>query len=333
MTSSEFERLSEFYPFSDDVLERVERAAHRQDGLSWPEYQRRFNIPEPKIFRPRDGKPIEVVDLNSDRGQDVIVYHQPMACILDSNILSHVATLAAAQSEHRIIAVGNPGQLGRGSGKLSVAEAVRVWRGDFQPTVAPTLEYLNSQSITEASHVGESYGADKAIASAVSAEIYDSRAVRSIMVEPVSVVKAGIIKMGMTFMSTGKQGDRYLEPVRSRSSTFVSAEELRYKPWLYPFAMARLSNLAVAHALGLNGFENRVQTALSEDWALKIGIAWGTHSEFDETNRRGKIVSDLRAGYGADRVASLPLERQTHAMNLDIFLNAAIYSELLAETA
>jgi hypothetical protein len=331
---NEFERLSEKYAFDDDVLARVERAAHRQETLTWPEYERRYNIPQPGIFRPNYGKPIEVLDIKPRDYESVVVYHQPMACPIDANIALHAATLAAAQPESRIIAVGNPGSPGKGYGKLSIPQALEVWNGNLYPTVAPTLGYLAAEGIRRADQIGESYGADKAAAAAEHAGLYGVETIRAVMVEPVSVVKSGLIKMGWTFQSTSKHADKYLEPVRARSLTFKSAEKLRYRPKLYPIGVVgRLSNLAVGHALGMQGFEGRVNRAMEANHKLKTGISWGTDSEFDRNNRRFEITRRLIKKYGRDRVVPMPVVYETHAMNLDLFLNAAIYSQLLKETA
>jgi len=328
---SEVERLSAIHPFYDDVLESVERAARRQEGLSWPNYARRYGIPHPQIYLPRHGWPIEVLDISPKDYDTTLVYHQPMACPLNPEIMLHAATLAAVEPEKRIIAVGNPGPPGHGHGKLLASELGKVWKGDLYPTVIPTLDYLNAKSIKHADHIGESYGADKAAASLDYSEIYGVEVVRSVMIEPVSVVKAGLLKMGWTFRSTKKHKDRYLNPVRQRSDTLLSAEALTPGPYALG-VIGRLSNLAIAHALGLQGYRQRVDTALENNKALKVGVAWGTASEFDRTNQRFSIAHELIDEYSRDRVVPMPLNGETHAMSVDFFLNAAIYSQLLKET-
>jgi hypothetical protein len=330
---SKIDYLLNYYPFEDDVMDAVERAAQRQADTSWPEYKRRFSVPEPKVFEPKDSKPVEILDLVPLDYEDTVVYHQPMACALDSNIQLHIATLAAVLPEKRIIGVGNPGQPGHGYGKLSLKNAAKVWQGNLHPVVAGTLEYLDDQLLSSASHAGESYGADKAAASAEMAGIYDHNVVSTVMVEPVSVVKSGLIKMGLTFQSTSKYADKYLTPLRQVSRTFKSAESLKESSLGYAIGLARLSNLAIGNALGKEGFEGRVAKGLLQNPGMNTGIAWGTASEFDKHNERSKIVDSLCRDFGNDRVTPLTLEGQTHAMNLDIFLNAAIIAQLLKRTA
>ncbi|MBX4191075.1 hypothetical protein KW794_03220 [Candidatus Saccharibacteria bacterium] len=329
---NEFERLSKFYPFNDEVLARVEREATRQQDLTWPEYRRRFNIPDPLIYSPTDGKPVEVIDIKPRDYEDVLVYHQPMGCPLDSNISLHIATVAGILPQYRVIGIGNPGPPGRGYGKLSLQDIFRVWNDDLGPTVAPTLQYVNAQGVESAVHAGESYGAEKAAAAAENAFKYDSQATKSLMIEPVAVIKSGIIKMGLTFRSTSQHKEKYLEPIHQRSTTHKSAEATKVSMMEYNLSLIRLSNLAIAHALGRQDFEGRVERALTVNRDLKAGISWGTESEFDRDNEREKIIKRLQIHYGEARVVDLPLRGQTHAMNLDIFLNSTIISQLLLKT-
>ncbi len=329
---TEVDYLNRYYDFDDDVLDAVERAAYRQKDETWPEYKARYGIPEPIIFEPMDSKPIEVLDIAPSDFDGTIVYHQPMACALDSNIQLHVATLAAALPDKRVIGIGNPGKPGHGFGKLSARDALRVWQGDLRPAISGTLEYLNYQRLEAGIHTGESYGADKAAAAAENAYHYDHEAVRTIMVEPVSVMKSSLIRMGLTFQSTSKHAEKYLLPLRAQSQTFISAEQLKESAVGYAIGLARLSNLAVGSALGRKGFEQRVSNGLEQNPGMKVGIGWGTASEFDKDNEREVIISRLKEKFGEERIDALPLEGQTHAMNLDIYLNAAIITQLLKNT-
>ena len=66
---------------------------------------------------------------------------------------------------------------------------------------------------------------------------------------------------------------------------------------------------------------------------LKTGIAWGTASEFDKKNERERVITDLTGQFGKDRLTALPLNGQTHAMNLDPLLNSTIIAQILNEQA
>lgn len=324
---SEFKRLRQIYPFDHDVLDRVEQAAYRQEGIDWPLYARRYDIPQPTIFHPASGGPIEVLDIAPYDYDRTIVYHQPMACELNPEIMLHVATFAAVQPELRVIAVGNPGRPGSKYGKVPLSKLYDVWKGDLQPAIQPTLEYLESQKIiNEVDHIGESYGADKAAAA-----VEQAYAGRAAMIEPVSVAKAGLVKMGLIFRSTVQHKARYLRPVEQRSGVLVSAEDLT--TGIYELGViGRLSNLAIAHALGRGRYQQRLDTAMEANPDLKVGIAWGTASEFDRENQRDKITAYLLKKYSRDRVVRMPLKNETHAMVVDPLLNAAVYAQLLKET-
>lgn len=336
---SEVERLQKFYSFNDDVLARVEEAASLQEGVSFHEYAERLRLPDATWFEPRSGKHVEVLDIRPKDYESTLSFHLPMGCVLDSNMLMHVGTLAQVESDKRIVAVSNPGQPGRGSSKLSIRDSWRVSNDDLEPTVSSTLEYLLAQGIDKAAHSGISYGADKAAAASENAKNHEQQATHAIMVEPVSVVKRSstrigrLIKVGRVFQTTGKRGDRYLEPVRRRSSAFVSAERQKDSMVGYGIGLLRMSNLAIGMALGENGYEGRVGRAMYMNDGLRVGIAWGTASEFDKDDERAAIVRRLKARFTNRRVEGLPLDGQTHAMNLDIFLNAALIAQLLKKTS
>lgn len=336
---SEVERLQKFYSFDDDVLERVESAAAGQRGISFQEYVQKLRLPDLRRFRPRHGKPIEILDIKPNDYEETLSFHLPMGCRLDANMLMHAGTLAQVEKSKRIVAVSNPGQPLSGSGKLSLPEARRVWGDDLLPTVSPTLEYLMSEGVEEAAHSGVSYGGDKAAAASEHSVDYGQKTSRVIVVEPVSIVKRGItriqgaFKMGQLFQSTLEHYDECIEPVRRTSTAFVGAEKQKGSEIGYGLGLLRMSNLAVAGALGQDGFEGRIERAMHLNKDMRTGIAWGTASEFDKDDERAAIVRRLKARFTNRRVEGLPLDGQTHAMNLDIFLNAALIAQLLKKTS
>ena len=147
------------------------------------------------------------------------------------------------------------------------------------------------------------------------------------MVELVLVIKRGLIRMGATFISTSSQAEQYIGPLKQDSQTYTTAREAKESMAGYILGLARLSNLAVAHGLGKPNFENQINDILVDYANIKAGIAWGTKSEFDKNNLRRNIVGLLERAYPG-RVDGIELAGQTHAMNIDIFLNAALISQL-----
>jgi hypothetical protein len=87
--------------------------------------------------------------------------------------------------------------------------------------------------------------------------------------------------------------------------------------------LLRPSNVAIAHALSQDGFEGRVAGALNAQAEMRTDIIWGTESELATHGAMLGVTRRLHDQYG-DRVRATALEGQTHAMNCDIFLQAAI---------
>lgn len=322
---SSVEHLRSYYPFDDAVINRIEEVAHGQKGLSWPEYAAKHDIPHLINYEPRTGKRIEVLDIIPYDYDETLVYHQPMACRLDSNRQIHVATLAASAPTKRIISVSNPGTLFKGTSKIRLRDMPKVWGGDLQPAVEPTLEYINEEQIEATIHIGESYGSEKAAAAASHAWRYDQEVVHTIMTEPIRIAERGLINVARAFQQTSAHGDKYLGPVRELSQTFISAEDLKDSMALFAAGLlSRPSNIVIGKALGRSGFEEQVSTALDSQPEMKAEIIWGEKSELALNGLVFAASERLKAKYGEDRVGTMQLIGQTHAMNLDPFLNSAI---------
>src|ERR1035438_9736811 len=161
----ESERLHAYHNFDNDVVERVSEVADKQRNETWDTLK--GQLPDNQVFTPKGGKPVEVLDIVPKADYDgTHVYHLPMGNGLDENMTTRVATLSAAEPTKRIIAVGNPGAPGQASGKIKSRDLRSVWNGDLRAAIDPTLQYLNSQGIDTATHIGFSYGADRAATAA-----------------------------------------------------------------------------------------------------------------------------------------------------------------------
>lgn len=325
---SEQTRLGAYYPFDDDVLDIVSEVAERQRASKWQDIQ--TELPESKVFAPRYGKPIEVLDfLPFDYG-DTQVYHLPMGNTLDANMSLRVATLAAAEPTSRIIAVGNPGSLGRGHGKLRLKDAPEVWRGDLRPVIEPTMLYLEEQKIEEASHIGFSYGADRASASARHAYKYAQKVAHGIFMEPASVAKRSSLSLAMSFFSTAESLERYVQAANCRP--YEEARRLAASDGgslaNYALGLARASNLAIGHSLTKGGFGARAYTAMLLQPEMQADIIWGTASELSVNGLITAIAERLKKRFG-ERIDSMTLDAQRHAMGDDIFLHTAMILQAL----
>jgi pimeloyl-ACP methyl ester carboxylesterase len=336
---SEAERLSAYYPFDEDVLERVSQAADEQRSESWDTMSKK--VPKARIFDPRFGsKPVGVLDIIPKDHDGVQVYHLPMGNGLDENMTARIATLAATEPTKRIIAFGNPGAPGINTGKIEHhRNRKEVKKGDLRAAIDPALQYLAEREIDTATHIGFSYGADRAAASAQYANLYDQQVPQSILMEPASVQNRelfglkslGVLKLAADFGSTAKALDGYVKA--AGSDAYLEARKLAEKRGHgllgYTLGLARLSNIAIAQALAKDGFEGRVDAGLESQAQMRADILWGTDSELALNDLMVGITDRLIKKYGANRVGATALEDQKHAMGDDIFLHTAMVLQAL----
>jgi pimeloyl-ACP methyl ester carboxylesterase len=326
----EAERLQTYHPFDQDVLDDVSEVAERQRSQTWEEV--RTQLPNTEYFTPDGGKTIEVLDIKPKGGHDQTqVYHAPMGNGLDENITTRIAALAASQPNTRIITVGNPGAPGQNSNKLKVAQLLGVWMGDLRAAVDPTLQYLAKNGVETATHIGYSYGADKAATAAQHAGQYDQEVPRGILMEPASVKKRSMIGLASDFGSSAKALDTYVQA--TASDAYREARKLADKRnhglTGYVLGLARLSNIAISHALATDQFEHRVDKALSEQDEMKVDVVWGSESELSIDSLVLDIVDRLQTQYSHRRVRGTVVHGQKHAMGDDIFLHAALILQSL----
>lgn len=321
----ETQRLLEYHNFDPDVLGVVSSVAEQHRGQSWDSFSSR--LPENTTFPVQGGKPIEVLDVGprSDN-EGVQVYYSSMGNGLDENMRNRVGILSAAEPTKRIIAIGNPGAPGQGSGKLRVRDLLDVWSGDLRATVDPSLQYLHSHGIESATHVGHSFGADKAEAAAEYADKYDQEVPQTIAIDPASVKERGLIGLSKAFGSTPEALDAYVQAADSK--TLLEARRLAEKRGHgmagYVLGLARLSNVAIAHALTKPGFEGRVDKALQAQAEMRADIIWGTDSELAINELMRGITQRLIDKYGNKRIGATPIQGQRHLMVDDVFLHTAL---------
>lgn len=320
--SSSAERLAQIYPFDPVILERVGEVADRQSGLSFEEFLTQNQMPGVQIYPPKHGKAIEVFDRIPVGGYDETwVYHEAMATGLDRNTLMHVGTLALAAPDKRIIAVGNPGRPGHGYGKARFLDLPKVWSGNLNPLVGPVFQYLASQGIESATHIGFSLGADLVAASGEHVDKYDQEVVKAIMMDPASVVIRGMIKLAIAYNETEKHLDHYIEATGSKP--YLEARKLSGGLPSYVLALLRPNNIALSHMLGQDGFEGRADRALMAQPDMNAHVVWGSLDELALDGEMLKIQTQLQIAHGTDRVAGTRLEGQWHAMCDDIYLHTA----------
>ncbi|HET8709616.1 MAG TPA: hypothetical protein VFL85_05060 [Candidatus Saccharimonadales bacterium] len=326
------ERLRVIYPFSDEVLAAVDEVAGRQQRMSCERLLATANVLTVRDYQPLEGKPVKVLDIIPPNGEyeAVQVFHLPMAGSMNLDRMVRTATLAAAQPTKRLVAVGNAGEIGAKGGKLSIEDAFDVWKGDLAPTVSATMQYLEAQGIEEAEHVGGSFGADKAVEAAVVASRYDQSTTQLVAMDPASVKHRSPLEIKQDFARSEEPLSDYVRATACPAyyeARHHSGGILRYKVGLF-----RLSNLAVAHALTFDGFGSRINQALAENRQLPATLIWGSASELADDRIMQPMAAGLTEQY-PERFRAMRVPGQRHAMMNDIYLNAALVLQGLAEQA
>lgn len=327
---SEQSRLLQYYPgFEEYVVERVAEVAERQRNCTWEQIG--SELPENKIFSTGRSS-IELIDIEpKDDYDETWVYHLPMGNPLADHMQLRIATLAVAEPNKRIIGVGNPSGPRQGVGTLSIKSLRPVWKGDLRPTVDPVLRYLSTQNITEATHIGFSYGAEKAAAAAQYADRYDQSVPRGLFMEPVALKKRGLLELARDFNSTAAAFDGYVNAAASPAVAQAGqrAAEKSHGMTGYMLGLLRVSNIAIAHALTKEGFEERVSEGLTKQEQLEAHLVWGSESELAIHSIMVNLANRLKDRFG-NRVSVMELEGQKHAMGDDIFLHTAMVLQALS---
>ena len=318
------ERLqSSFDGFSDATLIAVGDVADENADLSFDEFVSKHDIPDVQIFRPQfaDPHPIEIIDFGP-RGEntETLVYHESMGTSLDPSSIMHIAPIALALPDTRIIGVGSPGGPGKGFGKLASYDRKDVSHGALLATVEPILEYLYYLELPDISHVGYSYGADKALEAIIAASGYDMRAPYVVSMEPVTVKQRRFAKLAFDFAKTDKHLDAYVEA--AASPAYEEARKRSGGSIQYILGLGRLTNLAIARGLRHDLYRERLRGALDTEPDMVASIMWGSESELAIDERLISICDDAVMEYG-NRVHPTRLEGHTHAMCDDIFFHAA----------
>jgi pimeloyl-ACP methyl ester carboxylesterase len=325
--SAEIARLNAYYPFDTSIVEDVADVAEAHRRSNWDDVQKM--LPEPDTFIPASGHAIEVLDIIPPAGYDnTYVYHLPMGNGLDANMVTRMAVLSDVLPAARIIAVGNPTGPGKPTGKIPVGELPTVWQGDLYAAVKPTLEYIDTQGLGEVSHVGYSYGADRAAAAAHRSGAHDQRVLHGIFMEPAAVQKRSLLGLGVAFNSSAAALPGYVQAVDSHTYDRARehASQTGHGLTGYTLGLMRLSNLAIAHALTRDTFPESVRGALNVQVDMHASVIWGTDSEVAPHQAMQGIVDQLQES-SPGHVHPLVMEGQRHAMGDDIFLHAALVAQ------
>jgi hypothetical protein len=250
----------------------------------------------------------------------------------------HAVRLAGALENCQIgkrvkLMVGNPSALGDKAGALSLRDCYRTAKAaDLSATIEPTLEFLQSQEITQTDQIGYSFGADKALTAIGRSEDYDQSVATGVIVEPVTAVERGFFELSKTFGSTRQHQRDYIESCQSDPYMEFWDQDNVWKALAFAGGMLRVSNIAIAKALTRNKFNERATRALETQPDAHIEFAWGTESELAIDAPLSKETAALQAQY-PDRVTTHRLEGMYHAGVDDIDLFAAMMLQGLTRGA
>jgi len=315
--------------FDSKVIESVAKQADVQD--SFETYQllfKKVGVPlEPTLFMTEKGSGVPLVDIDAREDEKgVLVVHLPMGNSLDSNQLYQVATLALAFPSYRIIAFGNP------SGKpfsfreqnFSFLDWFRVaFTKRRRGVVSTELEYLNSQGIKNATHIGYSFGAMKALLAAYYSN--PDQVTRVILADPVAHARYAK-QLLEDFQSTFKPLGDYVN--RTKLQTFFDARKDAESVQMTRGIM-RPVNIAIGLMLARLDFVTLLKDVLMKHLSLHVAVAWGTKSELGNDAHMKANLHNLQYELAKGRVTPLRLEGESHAFANDVFLYVAIVKQAL----
>lgn len=324
-------RLTAYNLFDTQCIEEVARLAQEQSQFeTYQQFFKSVDVPlEPTLFIAANGRGVPLVDIDARESKEkgVLVVHLPMGNSLDANQLYQIATLALAFPAHRIIAFGNPSgkPLAYKQENLSFVEWLRVaFTKKLRGLVSAELEYLTSQNIQNASHVGYSYGAHKALLCAYYA---DSTQVSKVMlVDPVAHprYRRQLLK---DFSSTFEPLGKYVN--RTELQSYFDARADAAEQVKHSQGIRRPVNIAIGLMLARIDFISWVTATLSKHPKLRAAVAWGSKSELGNDAHMKASLHNLAYETAKGRVKMLRLQGDAHAFPNDVHLYAAIVLQSL----
>ncbi len=270
---------------------------------------------------------VPVIEIAAQQKQvGTIVIHLPMSNPLDENQLYHIATVAAALPRYHIIAFGNPS----GAPYHFKQQNARLWHlpaiaftNRRRALVAPEIDYLRTQRITKAHHVGYSYGAHKAL---IESGYLEAQEVASLtLIDPVAHSR-GFQQLIHDFRSTFTPMGKYVD--RTQIESYFEARRAAAKTEHHKRALRRPISVAIGIMLARLDFIPTLKEVLRNNSSLRITVAWGTKSELGNDAHMKTSLHQLSHN-NSGRVKALRLKDSEHALANDIHLYAAIVCEAL----
>ncbi len=323
-------RLKKYGVFSEETLEFVARNMQQQtEFATYQAFFKAVGAPlQPTLFMNDRGQGVPLVDIDArEKQQGVLVAYLPMGNSLDPNQLYQVATLAHAFPNYRVIAFGNPSgkQYAYREQNLSVKDWFQVaFTKSRRAAVSAELDYLHSQGIKHAYHVGYSFGALKALLAGQYAPTDSIR--KLILVDPVAHSR-GLVQLVGDFKRTFTPLGDYVN--RTELQTFFEARKVAAKQAEHSNALFRPVNIAIALMLARADFISLLQEVLQRNTSLETAVAWGNKSELGNDAHMKASLHRLAYETASGRVRPIRLEGDTHAFANDLALYTAIVHDAL----
>ncbi len=322
------ERLTQYYHFDSAVVEQVSEAMNRQAAFSsYANFLDVVGANNPQPYALEGYSQRQILDIRPRDEEDpaqTIVVHLPMANPTDMNQRYQLASLAYVKPNSRIIAMGHPSGGEFKDGGLTYKQRHAVAGGNFKPVIDPLVSYLDKENIETVINVGNSYGAELAasLASNGTHKVTDT-----VYIEPASVKKRNVLKLGLDFKSSEPPMKEYV--VANELPTFIEARTDGVGANDYIKGLLRLTNIAVSRGLARGKFEEHAIAGLKEQIDMKTTFAWGTHSELAIDELVLHIVDEYTIFAGIKRVKIIRMNGQTHALGNDLALSNAIVLQSL----
>lgn len=328
MYNNTAKRLRAYGVFSEETVEKVARVAQRQAQYTkYQDFFREVGVSTPKLHlvSKRQGVPVAEIPAKG-KSKGVIVIHLPMSNPLDENQLYHAATVAATLPDYRIIVFGNPS----GAPYKFKQQNARLWHllaialsNNRRALVKAEIDYLRKHHITNAHHVGYSYGAHKALIEA--GYLRDDEVASVAFIDPVAHPR-GFKQLIHDFKSTFKPMGKYVD--RTHIQTYFDARAAAAKTEHHKGALRRPISIAIGVVLSRLDFIPTLTRLLNTHHNLKTTVAWGSKSELGNDAHMKTSLHQLAHDHKG-RVKAVRLKDDEHAMANDIHLYAAIIHESL----
>lgn len=324
-------RLAAYGLFDERVILSVAKLAQTQEKFStYQSLFKKVGVPlKPTLFVSHVGRGVALVDIDSREEKElgVIVLHLPMGNSLDPNQLYIVATIALACPSYRIIAFGNPSgpPLSYKEEGLSLLDWIKVaFTKHLRAIISPELEYLSSQDIKGAVHIGYSLGASKAILAAHYSD--PARVAKLILLDPVAHPRypQQLLK---DFQSSFSPMGEYVN--RTRMQTYFDARKDAANTVRHNRGLLRPVNGAIGAMLTRVDFLAWLGETLQKQPALTAFVSWAEKSEVGNDAHMAATLHNYAFKTAPGRVARLRLKNDTHAYGNDIFLTVAIVKQAL----